>query len=84
MPQNLHATNVAGTSIDLAWDASTDDTGVTGYIVTRNGVDLPVTAGTTLTDGGRASGVTYTYTVRARRGAQHLRRFESSTGRDHT
>ena len=66
VPQNLHTTSVTGTSIDLAWDASTDDTGVTGYIVTRNGVDLPITAGTTLTDGGRASGVTYTYTVRAR------------------
>ena len=66
VPQNLHTTSVASTSVSLAWDASTDNVGVTAYIVTRNGVDLPATAGTTLTDGLLAPGVTYTYTVRAR------------------
>ena len=66
VPQNLHQTGVTGSSISLAWDASTDDTGVTAYIVSRNGVDLPATASTSLVDSPLASGVTYTYTVRAR------------------
>ncbi len=66
IPQNLHTTSVTSTSVALAWNASTDNVGVTAYIVARNGVDLPATAGTTLTDGLLAPGVTYTYTVRAR------------------
>jgi chitodextrinase len=66
VPQNLHQTAVTGSSVSLAWDASTDDTAVAAYIVSRNGVDLPAIAGTTLVDSPLASGVTYTYTVRAR------------------
>ncbi len=66
VPQNLHTTAVNGTSVSLAWDASTDDTGVAAYIVSRNGTDLPATASTALVDSPLASGVTYTYTVRAR------------------
>jgi chitodextrinase len=66
VPQNVHQTGVTANSVSLAWDASTDDTGVASYIVSRNGVDLPPTASTTLTDSLLASGVTYTYTVRAR------------------
>ena len=66
MPQNLRTTSVAPTAIGLEWDASTDNVGVTAYIVNRNGTDLPAQAGTTLTDGLLAPGVTYTYTVRAR------------------
>lgn len=65
VPQNLHQTDVTGTTVSLAWDASTDDTAVTAYIVSRNGVDLPATASTSLTDSLLASGVSYTYTVRA-------------------
>jgi chitodextrinase len=71
VPANLHTTGVTGNSISLAWNASTDNVGVTDYIVTRNGVDLAPVTGTTLVDGFLASGVTYTYTVRARDAANN-------------
>jgi len=51
VPQNLRATSRSTTQIILAWDPSTDDTGVASYVVTRNGVDLPATTQTTYTDG---------------------------------
>ena len=65
VPENVHATFRSTTMLTLAWDASTDDVGVTSYIVSRNGVDLPATTLNTFTDGLLAPGVTYTYTVRA-------------------
>ena len=65
VPLNLRATGRTTTQVALAWDASTDDTAVTAYIVNRNGVDLPPTTLTTLTDGSLTPGTTYSYTVRA-------------------
>ncbi len=72
VPQNLHTTSVSGTSVSLAWNASTDNVGVSGYIVTRNGVDLPITAATTLTDTTVVANQTYSYTVSARDAAGNL------------
>jgi hypothetical protein len=54
-------------SVQLSWAAASDDTGVTGYDVLRDGVVLaslpPVT---TYTDGTASPSTTYAYTVRAR------------------
>ncbi|MBT8262574.1 MAG: fibronectin type III domain-containing protein [Bacteroidia bacterium] len=36
-PQNLTVSNIAINSIELTWDASTDNVGVTGYNIYRNG-----------------------------------------------
>ncbi len=36
-PQNLTVTNIAINSIELMWDASTDNVGVTGYNIYQNG-----------------------------------------------
>ncbi|MFD0331475.1 fibronectin type III domain-containing protein [Streptacidiphilus monticola] len=67
VPANLHTTSVAATSVSLAWNASTDNVGVTGYTVYRNGVQLATTAPatTTYTDQSVAAGTSYTYTVDA-------------------
>jgi chitodextrinase len=65
-PANLRVTSRGATQVVLAWDAATDNVGVTGYVVTRNGVDLPVTTSTMLTDTLLAPGASYSYTVRAR------------------
>ena len=35
-PSNLSATAVSGTQINLSWTASTDNVGVTGYLVERS------------------------------------------------
>lgn len=64
-PTSLHTTSVASSSVSLAWSASTDNVGVTGYTVYRNGAALGTTAGTSFTDNTLAAGTTYTYTVDA-------------------
>lgn len=70
-PTNLTAT-VTGTTANLSWTASTDNVGVTGYRVTRNGTVLPgTTSDTTFSDASLAAG-TYTYTVAAVDGAGNV------------
>lgn len=62
-------TNLAGTPGDtmasLLWTASTDNVGVTGYRVFRNGTQVGTPTGTTFTDTGLTNGTAYTYTVKA-------------------
>jgi hypothetical protein len=68
-PPNLHTTSVATTRIDLAWGAASDDVGVTGYRIFRNGSATPIASvGATTTsysNTGLTPGTTYSYTVRA-------------------
>ncbi|HEY6672675.1 MAG TPA: fibronectin type III domain-containing protein, partial [Solirubrobacterales bacterium] len=68
-PPNLHTTSVAATKIDLAWSAATDDVGVTGYRIFRNGSATPIASvgptPTSYSNTGLAPGTTYSYTVRA-------------------
>ena len=55
-------TTVVGSTVGVSWNLSTDDTAVTGYRLTRNGVVRGTTTDTTFQDLGLAAG-TYTYTV---------------------
>lgn len=64
-PAGLTATAVSGSQIDLSWTASTDDVGVTGYKVYRNGVQVGMAAGTTFSDTGLTPLTGYSYTVSA-------------------
>jgi chitodextrinase len=64
-PGRLTALAASSTQVDLRWDAATDDVGVTGYQVLRNGTLVTTTAGRALSDGGLAAGKSYGYTVRA-------------------
>ncbi len=65
-PVGLTATSVSGTRIDLAWVAATDNVGVTGYTVYRNGLQIGTTSGATSYSDTTASPATaYTYTVTA-------------------
>jgi uncharacterized repeat protein (TIGR03806 family) len=67
VPGTPTATAASSTRIDLAWAASTDAVGVSGYRIYRNGSTTPlatVTA-TNYSDTGLAASTTYTYTVRA-------------------
>ena len=67
VPAGLAATVVSGGEIDLSWAASTDNVGVTGYTVYRNGVAVATTSGTTLTyaNTGLGHGFTYTFAIDA-------------------
>lgn len=65
-PANLAATlNVTTNAINLSWSASTDDVGVTGYRVFRDGGATPLSTvtGTTFSDSGQSG--THSYTVAA-------------------
>ncbi|GGO27290.1 chitinase [Microbispora rosea subsp. aerata] len=72
VPGNLRVTGTTSSSVSLAWNASTDNVGVTGYQVYRGGQLVATVSGTTYTDGGLASGTTYSYTVRARDAAGNV------------
>jgi CubicO group peptidase (beta-lactamase class C family) len=56
---------VSSTQIDLTWDASSDNVGVTGYRVYRDGVEITITSATSYSDGGLTPSTTYAYTVEA-------------------
>ena len=51
--------------VELSWGASTDNVGVAGYRIVRNGFLLAATAGTTWIDRDWKMGATYTYSVLA-------------------
>ncbi len=65
VPTNLSATAVSGTQVDLTWTASTDNVGVTGYKVFRNGGQIGTSATTSYSDTTCSPNTTYTYTVSA-------------------
>ncbi|WP_433541981.1 fibronectin type III domain-containing protein (plasmid) [Streptosporangium sandarakinum] len=70
VPGNLRTTAVTGTQIDVAWDASTDEVGVTGYGIYRDGVKQGADqAGLTYSFTGLTVGQSYTIEVDARDGA---------------
>jgi chitodextrinase len=65
-PTGLAASGVTSGSVTLSWNAATDNVGVTGYQVVRNGTVLPTTVSAlTYTDSGLSASTQYTYTVRA-------------------
>ena len=64
-PANLRVTGTTSTSVSLAWNASTDDIGVTGYQVLRGTTVVGNPTGLTFTDTGLTASTTYSYTVRA-------------------
>jgi chitinase len=71
-PGDLHATGTTSSSVSLAWNAATDNVGVTGYDVYRNGTKVGTPSGTSYTDNGLAASTAYTYTVRARDAAGNV------------
>lgn len=65
-PANLRATGQTTTTIDLAWDAASDDVGVAGYAVYVGATRALSTTGTTATLLGLAPDTTYAISVGAR------------------
>jgi parallel beta-helix repeat protein len=72
-PSNLAANGVESNRVELSWTASTDNVGVTGYDVFRDGTPL-VTLGavTAHLDTSVSPSTNYQYQVRARDGAGNL------------
>jgi chitodextrinase len=66
VPGNLHVTGQSDTTVSLAWNAATDNVGVSGYRVSQaNGAVAGTTASTSLTVTGLAPSTAYTFVVAA-------------------
>ncbi len=65
-PTNLSSTGKTATSVSLAWTASTDNVGVTGYDVYRGSTLATSVTGTTATISGLTASTAYSFTVRAK------------------
>jgi Fibronectin type III domain len=65
-PTNLHATSLTQTSVTLAWDPSTDNSGTFSYVVSKDGQGFTVPQSqTTFTIDWLSAGRTYTFYVTA-------------------
>jgi glucose/arabinose dehydrogenase/chitodextrinase len=72
-PTGLSATAASVSRIDLSWTAATDNIGVTGYRILRNGTQVGTTTGaTTFSDTGLTPATTASYTVTAVDGAGNV------------
>ncbi|QRK13261.1 fibronectin type III domain-containing protein [Archangium violaceum] len=65
-PTSLRSTGTTSNSVSLAWNASTDNVGVTGYEVFVGSTLAATTASTSATVSGLSPSTTYTFTVKAR------------------
>ena len=65
-PINVTLSNISLNSIDVSWDASTDNIGVTGYNVLVNGVLQEQTTSTNISVANLETNTTYTFSVVAK------------------
>jgi len=65
VPINLTATAASFSQVNLTWTASTDNVGVTGYQIFRNGSQIGTTSSNNYADTGLSPSTLYTYTVAA-------------------
>jgi len=72
MPTGLNAPSKTATSVNLAWNASTDNVGVTGYDVYRGTTLVGTVAGTSTTVSGLTASTAYSFTVKARDAAGNI------------
>ncbi|MCP4457638.1 MAG: S8 family serine peptidase [Cytophagales bacterium] len=65
IPNGLSSSNVGSSSFDVSWNASTDDTGVTGYNVFVDGSNVGSVSGTSTSITGLSPSSSYSITVSA-------------------
>jgi len=71
-PANLASSNITQTTVDLSWNASTDNVGVTGYDVYQNGSLLGSVENNSANVTGLNAGTTYNYYVKAKDAAGNV------------
>jgi len=64
-PTGLTATAISSSQINLSWSASTDNVGVTGYNIYRNGTKIGTATTNSYSDSGLSASTQYSYTVSA-------------------
>ncbi len=72
VPANLTISNIANTSVDLGWDASTDNTGVVGYEIYQDGVSIGTSTNTEYTAVDLTANTSYSFTIRAKDAAGNV------------
>ena len=72
VPTSLVSTSVTQTTVDLSWNASTDNVGVTGYDVYQGSTNLGTVAGTSAQITGLTASTAYSFRVRARDAAGNV------------
>ncbi|MGE0076386.1 MAG: endonuclease [Bacteroidales bacterium] len=77
-PTNLAASSVAQTTLTLGWTASTDNVGVTGYDIYKNGTLLASATTTSYSVTGLTAGTSYTFYVKAKDAAGNVSSASSS------
>lgn len=65
-PGNFRSTARTSSTVSLAWNASSDPSGIAGYEVTANGSVAAFATGTSATVSGLTPSTSYTFTVRAK------------------
>jgi len=65
VPTSLSATVISSSQINLSWNASTDNVGVTGYNIYRDGVKVDISPTNSYPDTGLQASKTYLYKVSA-------------------
>jgi glucuronoarabinoxylan endo-1,4-beta-xylanase len=66
VPAGLAASNISFTTLTLNWNASSDNKGVTGYEIFRNGSSIGNSSTTAFNVTGLVAGTAYSFTVRAK------------------
>ena len=86
-PGTLTATTVSGGEVDLSWGASTDNVGVTGYLVERcqgasctSFAQIASPTGTTYKDTSVSASTSYSYRLRATDAAGNLSTYSNIVG----
>jgi chitodextrinase len=77
-PTGLTATAASSSQINLSWNASTDNVGVTGYDVYRGASVVGSTTATSFSDTGLTASTSYSYTVKAKDAAGNVSAASSS------
>ncbi|MCK8524124.1 endonuclease [Aquimarina sp. D1M17] len=72
IPTNLTASNITTTAVTLAWSASTDNVGVTGYDIYQNNTLLTTVNSTGYAVSGLTPNTSYSYYVRAKDAAGNI------------
>jgi chitodextrinase len=85
-PSTLTATPVSSSGINLSWTSSTDNIGITSYLIERcqnsgcsNFAQIASSPSTSFNDTGLASSTSYTYRVRATDSANNLSPYSNSS-----
>ncbi len=71
-PTNLSSSNISQTGVNLSWDASTDNVGVTAYLIFQDGSQIGTTANTSYSVTGLTANTSYNFYVKAQDAAGNI------------